>query len=84
MSSEITHAIVIGAGAAKLAAAGKLSADALRVLILEARDREGHREPGRHANVYGATNKDSRAASEILELCRAGALTKHNGLKSFS
>jgi monoamine oxidase len=78
MSQAATDVIVIGAGAAGLAAAGELAAAGKNVLILEARDRIGgriwtRREAGLTAPVeLGAEFIHGHAARTHALLARAG------------
>jgi monoamine oxidase len=81
MSSEYWDVVVIGAGAAGLAAAKRLGASGRRVLILEARDRVGgridtRREPGWPVPVEAGAefvHGRSRAAWDAIE--KAGLAT---------
>src|SRR5688572_12940253 len=81
MSSESSDVVVIGAGAAGLAAAKRLGAAGRRVLILEARDRVGgridtRREPGWPVPMEAGAefvHGRSRAAWDAIE--KAGLAT---------
>jgi monoamine oxidase len=78
--TERTDVIVIGAGAAGLAAARELQAAGLRVLVLEARERTGgriftHREPGLGVAIELGAEFIHGSAPEVRAIAAEAGLT---------